>query len=55
MHIMLKYTGYKHAIDKSTIYIRLHETIVLTMKPKASTNRLQGISSVRKAKNNPSY
>ena len=30
-------------IDKSTIYIRLHETIVLTMKPKASTNRLQGI------------
>ena len=42
-------------IDKSTIYIRLHETIVLTMKPKASTNHLQGISSVRKAKNNPSY
>ena len=53
MHTILKYTGYKHAIDKSTIYIRLHETIVLTMKP--STNRLQGISSVRKAKNNPSY
>lgn len=42
-------------IDKSTIYIPFHKTIVRTMKPKASTNHLQGISSVRKAKNNPSY